>query len=172
MVVPLKEDSGEVGKAALLRRLKSLIDEISRDEGVLPADLLGLLAASDDASLPASLFDNRDLGILETAVKYFHEEEKRPLSEIAKLMNRDRRTIWSTYRFAQKKWPSKLVVGDATHRIPVRVFIRRDLGVLESVTVYLKEERHLRFTDIARILKRDQRTIWTAYNRAKGKNGN
>jgi hypothetical protein len=40
---------------------------------------------------------------------------------------------------------------------------------LEAIVLYLKEILHLRFSDIAELLNRDQRTIWVTYANAKKK---
>jgi hypothetical protein len=53
--------------------------------------------------------------------------------------------------------------------IPVHILQNRKLGVLESVVVYLKEEIGLKYSEIARMLNRDDRTIWNVYNYAKKK---
>ena len=52
--------------------------------------------------------------------------------------------------------------------VPLEVFSSK-LGILEALTVYLKEEKRMRFVDIARVLERDQRTIWTTYHNARRK---
>jgi DNA-directed RNA polymerase specialized sigma24 family protein len=54
-------------------------------------------------------------------------------------------------------------------KIPLRVLRDRTLAVLEAIVEYLKEEKHLKYVEIAKLLNRDQRTIWTVYNRAKKK---
>jgi len=54
--------------------------------------------------------------------------------------------------------------------IPVHVLQNRQLGVLEAVVVYLKDEISMKYSEIARLLKRDDRTIWNVYNHAKKKN--
>jgi len=53
--------------------------------------------------------------------------------------------------------------------IPIQTLQNRHLGVLESVVTYLKDELGLRYSEIAHLLNRDQRTIWNAYNNAKNK---
>tara|TARA_Y100000310_G_scaffold324581_1_gene386599 strand:- start:12197 stop:12403 length:207 start_codon:yes stop_codon:yes gene_type:complete len=54
--------------------------------------------------------------------------------------------------------------------IPSSIFKNRELSVLEAMTVYFKEEKEMTYAQIARLLNRDDRTIWTAYQRAKKKN--
>ncbi len=55
--------------------------------------------------------------------------------------------------------------------IPTSVFQNRSLGSLEAVVVYLRETRGLNYAQIARLLNRDDRTIWTTYCRAAHKLG-
>lgn len=53
--------------------------------------------------------------------------------------------------------------------IPVSVISDRSLATLESVVEYLKEKKNLSYHEIAVLLKRDDRTVWTCYSRAKKK---
>jgi len=55
--------------------------------------------------------------------------------------------------------------------IPSLVFTNRGLSVLEAMVVHLKEERGMTYHAIAELLNRDDRTIWTVYNRASKKQG-
>ena len=54
-------------------------------------------------------------------------------------------------------------------KIPISIFDDRRLGVLESLVLYLKTNQSLKNSEIARILNRDSRTIWTVYSRVKKK---
>nr|MCK4929876.1 hypothetical protein [Nanoarchaeota archaeon] len=53
--------------------------------------------------------------------------------------------------------------------IPIQVLQNRQFGVLEATVVYLKDEIGLKYSEIARLLNRDDRTIWNVYNNAKKK---
>jgi len=55
--------------------------------------------------------------------------------------------------------------------LPSSIFRDRELSVLEAIAEYFKEEKKMRYSEIAKLLNRDDRTIWTAYNRAKEKRG-
>jgi len=55
--------------------------------------------------------------------------------------------------------------------VPLSIFEDRRLSVLEVLVEYLKEKRHLTFHQIAVMTNRDDRTIWTCYDRAKKKRG-
>ncbi|MFH1849942.1 MAG: hypothetical protein ABH879_07220 [archaeon] len=49
--------------------------------------------------------------------------------------------------------------------IPIGVFLP-GLGILQSVTKYLKEESGLSYHEIAVLLNRDDRVVWATYNSA------
>lgn len=55
------------------------------------------------------------------------------------------------------------------NHIPITLFSDRTLSVLEHVITYLKEQHELSYKDIATLLNRDQRTVWTTYQRARKK---
>ncbi len=55
--------------------------------------------------------------------------------------------------------------------IPLEILNDRKLGMLESVSVYLKEQKEMTYSQIAKLLNRDDRTIWASYNKAKKKLG-
>ena len=53
--------------------------------------------------------------------------------------------------------------------IPTLIFKDRKLSVLEAMVEYLKDEKQMNYQEIAVLLNRDDRTIWTCYSRAKKK---
>ena len=50
--------------------------------------------------------------------------------------------------------------------IPSSIFVDSTLSPLEAIVSYLKDKRNLSFSEISDILDRDERNIWTVYNRA------
>ena len=62
-----------------------------------------------------------------------------------------------------KPFKKRLVVYNI--EVPVEIF-STELSPAESLTKYLKEQKKLSFSEISRILNRDQRGIWGAYQRA------
>lgn len=119
--------------------------------------------------LPVSIFNNEELGCLETIVKYLKEELNLKFHEIALLLNRNDRTIWAAYNIACKKREQKLPVKESKFFIPVSIFKDRKFSVLELLVSYLKDTFNLRYSQIAVLLNRDERNIWTAYNNARKK---
>ncbi len=94
------------------------------------------------------------------------------LSEIARHTGRDPRTIWMLYHRAQKKHPSMLLHIPSAYHIPLSILKDERLSVLESIVAYLKDHYSLGYTEIARLIGRDPRNIWGAYNNpARRKNG-
>jgi hypothetical protein len=55
--------------------------------------------------------------------------------------------------------------------VPLDLFSQREVGLLESLVEYLKEERNMTYHEIALLLNRDDRTIWTTYKQVKRKRG-
>lgn len=62
-----------------------------------------------------------------------------------------------------------LMQKDSIDSIPINILKNRNLGMLESTVCYLKDEKELKYSQIAKLLCRDQRTIWATYNKAKKK---
>ncbi len=97
--------------------------------------------------------------------------------EIAQILNRNDRTIWTAYKKATEKQPEpinleKTLITLPTIKlekifivIPVSIFENKKLTVLESIIIYLKREG-LKYSEIAKLLNRDQRNIWTIYSKA------
>ena len=53
--------------------------------------------------------------------------------------------------------------------IPTFIFKDRKVSVLEAIVEYLKDEKKLTYHEIAVLLNRDDRTIWTCCNRVRKK---
>jgi len=120
-------------------------------------------------AIPISVFDNKKLSALETICKYLKENAGYSYHEIAEMLNRNDRTIWTTYNNSKKKLETKFIVKEHEIELPISIFKERKLSVLETIAVYLKDEYGLTLHQIATLLNRNDRTIWTVYNRGKKK---
>jgi hypothetical protein len=125
-----------------------------------------LITKAEEPVVPVSVFDNEHLSALETIVKYLHENKQLRLAEIAKLICRDQRAIGVTYKFARRKMKLVLRARVSRYSVPLSVVAERHLSVLEGIVYYLKKSYSLPYCDIAVLLRRDERTIWTVYHRA------
>lgn len=140
---------------------KEIMDLLMRTEEKL---------ARKEVLIPITVYDNKELSALETSCKYLREELGLGYHEIGVLLNRNDRTIWTTYNNAEKKREKGLKVEVTRMFVPVSVFKDRRLGALETLVSYLRDKLGLRYSEIAELLNRDERNIWTVYNRAKRKN--
>ena len=55
--------------------------------------------------------------------------------------------------------------------LPTYILKDRSVSVLEAIVEYLKGNENLSFHEIALLINRDDRTIWTVYDRVKKKRG-
>jgi DNA-binding CsgD family transcriptional regulator len=117
---------------------------------------------------PLSIFNER-ITVLESVVKYLREEKNLSLHKIAEILGRDEKNIWHAYHSANKKMSAKLKVDSSSISIPLSIFSDGKLAPLEAIVVHLKEQQQMSLHEIAVILARDDRTIWTAYTRARRK---
>jgi len=136
----------------------------------LTRDLLSQVT-EDTFLIPISVF-NEELGALGSIVKYLRENCKLRFSKIGALLGRNDVAVGNCYRDSVKKFPVKFKVRKSEFNIPTSIFRDRGLGVLENLVLYVKKNYGLRFKEIAVLLHRDDRTIWTAYDRALKKMGN
>ena len=56
-------------------------------------------------------------------------------------------------------------------KIPISIFSTRKLTTFESLVMYMKDEVGHTYHEIAVMLQRDDRTIWSTYKRAVKKKG-
>lgn len=152
--------------------LRLAVDELKEKYNLSSNEILGLIEErpiSKEILIPVSVFEAKELSALEVICKYLKEELELSYSKIGLLLNRDSRTIWTTYNNAIAKRKEKLRVAESRFFIPISVLTDRKLSVLESIVSYLKENSNLRYSQIAALLNRDERNIWTVYSRYKKK---
>ena len=155
----LTDNEEFIGLKELYNRLKLKYDKL---------EILSRLEKEE--FIPLSIF-NKKLSSLEVISKYLFENKNLSLKKISKLLNRSNRNIWNAYNKSKKKFSEKLVVKESV-LIPISVSRNLELTLLENIVSYLKENLELSYHKIAVLLHRDDRTIWTVYNRVKKKRGN
>ena len=143
----------------------------SRKKGVL---LVHNLITSESVLIPTSIFRDRRLSVFEAVVKYLKEERQLNYHQISQILGRDERNIWTIYDRLRKKnlaldreKPEAIEISDEL--VPAAIFLDRTVAVLEALVVHLKDVSRLNYHEIGMILGRNERTIWTAYARAKEK---
>ncbi|MBT5272848.1 hypothetical protein HN695_06460 [Candidatus Woesearchaeota archaeon] len=124
----------------------------------------------NDVLIPISLFSSR-VGCIEVIVRYLVDVKKYDSETISEVLGRDIRVIRKAYKKSIDKSPAKLkhindIKSEDNITIPLIIFKNKNLSMLESLVKYLKEAHNLKYSAIAVLLGRNQRTIWTVYNRA------
>lgn len=117
-----------------------------------------------ELKIPLSIFSNPDLGILESVVKFLKENQSMSFKEIANALNRDQRTIWTSYHIASRKLKAKFSRIEGQMAVPAYMFSERALGPLEALVIYLRDHEKLRFTRISSLIRRNYRSVWLSYN--------
>ena len=173
---------GEVKKKVLL--LDNLTDEdkenlekvkelllpiIKKYQFIKSIDDLFKIIEVQGINIPIDIFV-KELTILEAIFKYLKEEKNFSLTNIANLLKRDERNIWHAYNSTKKKYPDHLKFEISKILVPVSIFENKKLSVFEILVSYLKSNLSLKFSEIASLLNRDARTIWTVWSRARRKN--
>ena len=115
-------------------------------------------------AIPISCFKH-GLSGLETISVYMKEDVGMRFADIAKEINRSAVTVRLSYRNAKAKHKGRLDVSDAEIRIPVALLKDRKKTALQHVVAYLKDRHKISFKEIALLMDRDYKTIWTAYSR-------
>ncbi|MBS3151701.1 hypothetical protein J4443_04950 [Candidatus Woesearchaeota archaeon] len=170
-----KEKNPE-GVEVLTDAIETLVDHAKKKYNLSSDEVLNLLSKKLKISeekirneIPVSIFKNDKLSCLEAIVKYLKENLNLKYHEIALSTNRDDRTIWATYDHAKKKLADKFIIDEIKHTIPLEIFQNRKFSVLELISKYLHEDVGLSYHEIAVLLNRNDRTIWTVYQRYKTK---
>ncbi len=90
------------------------------------------------------------------------------ISQIALLLNRDHRTIWTTYHSAIKKIKEPFPKKRRDYFIDVNEFSNRNYSILEIVCTHLLE-LGFSITKISKLLNKHRNTVWSALFRYKNK---
>ena len=133
----------------------------------LPSVFYLNLKYEDEIYLPVTLFQNK-LTPLQIIVKYLKENLNKTNKQISLLLKRDPKTTWITYKPVEKS--KSLSIKETKTQIPLSIFEDRRLSILEALVCFLKN-LDMKYSEIARLLNKDQRTIWTVHSRAKKKLG-
>ncbi len=129
-------------------------------------ELIDILISEKQEKIPITIFLN-GLAPLESVVKHLKENRGMTIQKISEKLKRSNKTIWTTYNNVKGK---RLEYKDTQYNIPLS-FFAKDTSILETAVYYLKKNHDLTLHQIAILLQRDDRTIWTIYHRALKKNG-
>jgi predicted DNA-binding protein (UPF0251 family) len=118
--------------------------------------------------IPSSIFST-ELSSYETTVKFLKEGYGCGLQQIAEILGKSRQSVWRAYTTASEKRPQSIEVTDLYYPIPASALKDTRLSILESLVVFLIEQYNLTYSQVSALIRRDDRTVWTAYQRAQKK---
>jgi len=178
-----KQKSDKIEKDNLIISLTLLSKEIKQEYSKEKEEIINLLVKeikkkyklnnkeiaqltkteTETETIPLSIFKYKS-GALESVCRYMKENLNMKYREIAGLLQRNERTIWTAYNKAKQKQPETIKIKKEKILLPISIFNKK-LTVLESIIIYLKRQ-NLKYVEIAELLNRDQRNIWTIYSQA------
>ncbi len=150
--------------------IRKRLDSLQEKYGLSISEILDVIQSDIDLKIPLSIFRS-DLSALELVSVYLHDELGYNFKRSGELLNRSHKNVWNAYSNARKKNSSPLFVRYSRYDVPVGYLAGGKLSMLECFVFYLREKFSMSYAEIGRKLKRDQRTIWTVYNRALKKVG-
>ncbi len=118
--------------------------------------------------LPLAIFST-SLSPLEATVMYLRRQGC-TFACISQILRKQPSTISTTYYNAQKKQSEEPIISPDGLCVPTSIFAS-GLATLEAVSLYLQRNRGLRIVNIAKLLGKDNKVIWTSIQRAKKKFG-
>ena len=170
MAQKLMEKDGETDPEQLKAVFSQLV-QVLKDQGMGPDELLGMYQGEDAKDLsivPVGIFAGQ-LSPSEALCKYMRENLALYYKEIADLLKRDERSIWTSCNRAKEKMPGQFDIKDSKVFIPIEIFADRKLSILENLVLYLRENTEETNYGIAKLLNKNPSMIYTIYNRAKAK---
>ncbi len=151
--------------------LRSIVRFMKLNHDLSLKELVSIYSeVSPEETIPVSIF-SKDLSPSEALCKYLKDNRELNFHEIALLLNRDDRSIWTSYARARKKSGEPLVPVHEDLMIPVTIFADRSLSILEHVVHYMKEDYGLSNSRIAHALGKNPSSIATVAGRALKKKG-
>ncbi len=129
-------------------------------------DQLSQLYHAEEQSVPVEIFAKK-LSPSEAVCKFIKENRKKSFHEIAVLLDRDDRSIWTSYQRANKKQPFCFRITQPSPSIPLSVLANRRFSFLESVILHLSQS--MKPMVIAKLLNRAAPIIYTVLSRVRQK---
>ncbi len=149
----------------------SSFNALSKNEKIeLLASLLLSIKEKTSLDIPIAIFDNDKLSIFEALAKYMKENLHLRFVMIGSMLKRSDKTIWTTYSKVRQKMPLPFSSVASDINVPLSSFSDRTFTIFESLVDYLKSIG-LTNHEIGVRLHRDDRTIWSVYDRTKKKRG-
>lgn len=150
--------------------LRQLLRNLQQDNKLeLPQLIEMFQEVKQEYNIPLSIFSTKThLHPAEALSFYLTEEQKLSYQEIAKLLNRNEKSIWATSQRVKKR-KLKLVKLNQKEKyfLPLSIFQNRSYSLLESAILHLNQVYHLSNKEISQLLQKSPNSIAVLLKRAK-----
>lgn len=148
-----------------IKEFERLLNELTKMHDLSDFELLNKIRNRE--CIPLSIFTKKT-SPLETVVKFLRENRGHSFKEIGVLLSRSQKNAWQAYNSAVKKFPKPFLPKYSEYDVDVSVLADRKFSILEAIVSSLKQ-KGLGFHEIGLLLKRNEKTAWTCWNRAQKK---
>jgi hypothetical protein len=152
-----------IQKGSIFRKLDDTVKELYSEDPINSRIIF-----EKEQFLPDYIFSKK-LSSFESIVKFLIENCGLTIKRTSILLQKSNKNIWYAYNSSKKKYSKKFTEKKPNILLPLGALQDTDFSVLENIALYFKNTVGLRYSEISRILKRDQRTIWTVYSKATKK---
>ncbi len=166
----------EIKSSIVMTAVKEVISSLTPDQKAVILELLAKEQPKERAAtaqeVPVSIFSTKSISALEAISKYLKDEANIEFKKIGEILNRNEVTIRTSYKRAVKKSPERLDLSNYSLVIPIKLFRDRNNSVLEVIVAHLHDHYKVSFKEIARLLCRNYKTVWTVYSKSRKKRNN
>ena len=152
--------------------LKQLLLQLHSDQDFQLNQLIDIFnQVKQEYTIPLSIFSH-DLHPTEALCKFLKEEKNLSYPEIAKLLNRNQKSVWATYQRASKKMRKQFSyksLKNEHYHLPLSIFNDRSYSLLEKSISYLSKTYQLSNREIANLLNKSPNSIAVLAKRAREK---
>ena len=142
-------------------------------QGFSPEELIEVCGHRDNQPkdmIPIEIFSTK-LSPSESLCKYLKQTTSLSYKDVAKLINRDERSVWTSVNRANEKIAEPFDEQNFKSGlyVPLEIFANRSLSILENIIVYLHKNTDFTSYKIAKLLNKTPSMMYTIYKRAEKK---
>ena len=155
-----------IERANLQLILQDVIYKLREQDQLDLPELINLYQKlTPEKKVPLSIFTTT-LYPIEAITKYLHEEEQLTFTQIAELLNRNPKNIWTAYKRSTQKFKKPFSKIQEKYFIPLSLFQNETKTPLEAIILYLKSIYQLTNKKIALILNNSPNSVAVLLKRA------
>jgi len=151
-----------------LNKVQSRFFELEKELKSLISSLESEKKEADKSKIPLEIFSS-NLGALEALVKYLRENLNFKYKYINEISNKSIGALGKTYASASLKQKEKFVIKDFKNSIDIEILFAEGFTVLANIILFLRDSKAMKFSEIAALLSRNVKSVWTVYHNAKEK---